>query len=207
MTSNPQIRECYLVITHDLLSIGGSLRTRRDVMNDCLYMTPETWAARNPGREQLDVAVALGDVYYLVIDLTVRLDSGHFMFIDALGVEHSQEGDEGIVWEVGDLSIAAGVYGTEIELRALNPQLTSSAVPPGAFTCIVPSDLDKPYFEDVGGSSYYLLFGGLEPYLRMSQRNDGRGIARHPRIRVSSDASTSVQTGASPRVGRTNRYR
>lgn len=46
----------------------------------------------------------------------------------------------------------------------------------------------------------------VQPYLRMSQRNDGDGINRHPRLDTSHDAATSTQRGVTPRLARSNRY-
>lgn len=49
--------------------------------------------------------------------------------------------------------------------------------------------------------------GTVEPHLRMTQRNDGLGVAKHPRLRASVNGPTSHQRSSSPRLGRNNRYR
>lgn len=47
----------------------------------------------------------------------------------------------------------------------------------------------------------------VEPHLRMTQRNDGLGVAHHPRLRASQDGPSSVQRNPRARLGRNNRYR
>jgi hypothetical protein len=47
--------------------------------------------------------------------------------------------------------------------------------------------------------------GDIEPYLRMSQRDDGAGVEGHPRL-PAGQGSTSVQTSVAPRVGGNNTY-
>lgn len=45
-------------------------------------------------------------------------------------------------------------------------------------------------------------------YLRMLQRNDGMGIAKHPRLHgAGTNAPTSAQAANTPRLGSTNTYR
>lgn len=43
-------------------------------------------------------------------------------------------------------------------------------------------------------------------YLRMTQRNDGNGISRHPRLSASMSTANSTQAGHAPRLGTVNRY-
>lgn len=44
------------------------------------------------------------------------------------------------------------------------------------------------------------------PYLRMAQRDDGLGVARHPRLAAPSNGPSSVQSTRSARIGTVNRY-
>lgn len=50
---------------------------------------------------------------------------------------------------------------------------------------------------------------GETPYLRLTQRDDGYGVARHARLNVASDTAnqpSSVQHSRAPRIGGANRY-
>lgn len=44
------------------------------------------------------------------------------------------------------------------------------------------------------------------PSLRMTQRNDGRGVAGHPRLRAGTSPPSSLQVSAAPRLGDHDRY-
>lgn len=47
------------------------------------------------------------------------------------------------------------------------------------------------------------------PYLRMTQRDDGKGIARHPRLNVSgavANRSSSLSARGAPRLAAANNY-
>ncbi len=53
------------------------------------------------------------------------------------------------------------------------------------------------------------MSGTDAPYLRMTQRDDGKGISRHPRLNVSSggpNSCSSLSAGRAPRLGAANNY-
>ena len=122
----------------------------------------------------------------------------------------------------GGISIASSAYGgrgTRWELRALNPQILSfedwqggPVVYTSPFRCIVGGDrqgppptypIIGPYMDYPAQVLSYIVLDDAQPYLRMSQRDDGLGISGHPRL-PAAQGSTSEQS--SLRVGGLNTY-
>ena len=44
------------------------------------------------------------------------------------------------------------------------------------------------------------------PYLRMTQRDEGKGVVGHPRLRAGANASASLSAQTAPRLGAANNY-
>jgi hypothetical protein len=86
-------------------------------------------------------------------------------------------------------------------------------IPRYAFGCIVAEGglyITAGATADQTWTDNVYLSGGVVPprYLRMTQRDDGLGIARSPRLAgAGSNGSKSIQSGKPPRVGTNNTYR
>lgn len=114
---------------------------------------------------------------------------------------------------VSNYLLAAGAYRNTLdEVKRLNPDrhgadtVLSHYTPGGGIGLNIGVELWAWTRYDSGGGGSGSSSIMIEPYLRMTQRNDGGGIKRNPRLRASHDASTSVQTSVAPRLGR-SRYR
>lgn len=87
MPDTGQRIECTLKITPDLMGyysydpgLGHYVffaNQRRDVLDGIIGMTTAEWNARNPGKSNLDVTLALGETLHVVIDLQRRQSHFH----------------------------------------------------------------------------------------------------------------------------------